>query len=265
MIEESKTFKFESGEKSDVGLVRAINEDRLLSNKESCVWLVADGMGGHAAGDFASQAIVSQMETLGVPVSFEDLKGRFIERLYRANQKILMHASELGRGTIGSTIVALLVHQDSFACIWSGDSRLYLLRNGTLRRISKDHTEVQALLDQKVITPEAAETWERRNVITNAIGVTEIPVFELREGEVADGDRFLMCSDGLTEYLTDPEIESLLMQSGVPLQDLCDYAVNTAVERGGKDNISVVITDCHKASASEFQVVGQFPEFGGFL
>ncbi len=143
MITENEFFRFETGQATDTGRVRHHNEDSLLTRPESGLWLVADGMGGHAAGDFASQTIAEEAGSVGMPSSAADLQARFMERLTRAHARILNHAAQLGAGTIGATVVALLIHDDAFACAWSGDSRIYLLRDGVLVQQTIDHTEVQ--------------------------------------------------------------------------------------------------------------------------
>lgn len=259
-------FDFETHHRTDVGCVRAVNEDSMLAMPGSGLWLVADGMGGHAAGDFASQTIVSELGTMGVPAGALDLKARFLERLGQANAKIFRHASDLGGGAIGSTIAALLIAQDHFACIWSGDSRVYRMRGGGLSQVTRDHTEVQALLDAGTISQEEADAWPRKNVITRAIGVTEAPECDMVEGALAHNDLFLICSDGLTEYFNDSELEGVLNigQSG-PLPDLCDRLVNTALERGGKDNVSVVIVRCTQNRLPNMDVAGMYPEYSGQL
>ena len=124
-------FAFRTGQATDVGRVRTVNEDSFPSRPEAGLWVVADGMGGHAAGDFASQTIVRELFSMGVPGSAEDMQARFMERLGRANELILDHAAELNQGTIGATVVALLVDGQDYACIWSGDSRIYRFRSGT--------------------------------------------------------------------------------------------------------------------------------------
>ena len=257
-------FRFDSATATDVGRVRSVNEDSHYASDEAGIWLVADGMGGHAAGDFASQTIAGQAATVGRAVSRQDLKQRFLQRLALANSAILAHSMTLGRGAIGSTLAALLVKDGAYVCVWSGDSRVYRLREGLLQRVSKDHTEVQSLLDAGAITPEEAANWPRKNVITRAIGVTEPPEYEIREGLVADGDLFLICSDGMTEYFEDPEIESVLNEGGA-LDVLARRFVQGAVDRGGKDNVSVVIMQAHRKEPPEQTVEDIFPEFGGLL
>ncbi|MEL6690159.1 MAG: protein phosphatase 2C domain-containing protein, partial [Pseudomonadota bacterium] len=212
-------FDFETCYRSDVGCVRKVNEDSVLGSPNAGLWLVADGMGGHAAGDFASQEIVRQMETVGVPAGALDLRARFMERLSNANAAILAHAAELGKGAIGSTIAALLIQQDHYACIWSGDSRVYRFRQGQLSRVTKDHTEVQMLIDSGQITEEQAFDWPQRNVITRAIGVTDVPECDMRDGGLVDGDLFLICSDGLTEYFNDAELEGVLSRAAPEAMD----------------------------------------------
>ena len=115
-----------------MGCIREVNEDSFLARPDFGLWVVADGMGGHAAGDYASQTIVKELNSIGVPGSGDDLQSRFMERLVHANDAIFQHAIELDRGTIGATVVALLVHGSDYACIWSGDSRIYRMRHGEL-------------------------------------------------------------------------------------------------------------------------------------
>ena len=235
-------FTFETGQGTDVGCLRQVNEDNFLSRPDYGLWVVADGMGGHAAGDFASLTIVKELNSIGVPASSEDLQARFMERLNRANELILEHASELNSGTIGATVVSLLVHGDDYACIWSGDSRLYLLRGGQLIQQSRDHTEVRALLDAGSITAEEAEYWPRKNVITRAIGVTPDVQCDFVTGQLELGDMFILCSDGLTEHMSDSEIADVLRHH--PPQVACDALIAETLLRGARDNVTVVAMRC---------------------
>lgn len=255
---------FETSTRTDVGRVRKLNEDSLLALPESGLWVVADGMGGHTAGDFASQTIVAQMKTIGLPTGAMDLRARFMDRLTKANASIHAHAAEIGQKTIGATVVGLLIQQDHFACIWSGDSRIYRMRGRKLTRVTRDHTEVQALLDAGSITAEQAEAWPRKNVITRAIGVTDLPECDMVEGKLADGDVFLLCSDGLTEYFDDSELADVLYEGvDFPLEGMCAHLVGTALARGGKDNVSVVMVRCQQLDLPGFAVDGDYPELRG--
>lgn len=235
-------FAFRTGQATDVGRVRTVNEDSFLSRPEAGLWVVADGMGGHAAGDFASQTIVRELFSMGVPGSAEDMQARFMERLGRANELILDHAAELNQGTIGATVVALLVDGQDYACIWSGDSRIYRLRDGYLEQQTRDHTEVQALLDAGSITPDEAAVWPRKNVITRAIGVADVPECDVMGDRLRVGDKFVLCSDGLTEHLTNDDIAAIV--GAHDPQNACDRMIELTLERGAKDNVTVIVMQC---------------------
>lgn len=235
-------FTFLTGQATDVGCVRTMNEDSFLSRPEAGLWVVTDGMGGHTAGDFASQTIVQELYTIGMPGSADDFQARFMERLGRANRTILQRATELDVDTIGATLVAFLVDGLDYACIWAGDSRIYRLRDGRLEQQTRDHTEVQALLEAGSITAEEAENWPRKNVITRAIGVSAIPECDVTGQRLQFGDKYLLCSDGLTEHLSDADIAHFL-QSYAP-QEACDQMIATTLERGAKDNVTIVVVEC---------------------
>ena len=235
-------FTYNIGAGSDTGIVRDENEDSYLSKPESGVWVVADGMGGHDAGDFASQAIVDHISLIGRPESAPDLQARFKERLTRAHNVIVEQSEELGGATIGATLAALLVYGDTFTCIWSGDSRIYLMRDGQLRQVTIDHTEVQELLSSGAITEEQAQHWPRKYVITRAIGVMSKPNTDETFGSLQAGDVFLLCSDGLTEHVEDHEMASILA-SHEP-QAACDAMIQTTLSRGAHDNVTVIVVRC---------------------
>ncbi|MEO0990232.1 MAG: protein phosphatase 2C domain-containing protein [Pseudomonadota bacterium] len=235
-------FSFEDGAATHTGCIRSHNEDRFLRKPRSGVWVVADGMGGHEAGDFASEAIVDSVTSIGLPSSAPDLQARFAERITRAHGVIRQRSEDLGGATVGATLVALLIFEDSFACIWSGDSRIYRLRDGELGQVTVDHTEAQELLDAGSITPEQAANWPRKNVITRAIGVSDSPKLAEKYGHLTEGDVFLLCSDGLTEHVEDAEIAEALASSGA--QAACDNLVALTLERGAKDNVTIVVIHC---------------------
>jgi protein phosphatase len=223
---------------SHPGRVRELNEDRYLVAPESGVFVVADGMGGHDAGEVASAAIVEHLKSIGVPSSAPDLRARFEDRIALANREI-RRLSLLRNGvTIGSTVAGLLAFERQYACVWAGDSRVYMVRNGSIIQVSRDHTEVQDLLDRGLLTREEAITWPRRNVITRAIGVLNEPPLEITQGQIQFDDRFLICSDGLTAHVTDEEIRDRL-QNDV-MEGACQALVDLALQRGGSDNVTVV-------------------------
>ncbi|MDG1281327.1 MAG: protein phosphatase 2C domain-containing protein [Pseudorhodobacter sp.] len=235
-------FRFDTGAATHEGRVRDHNEDSYLARPASGLWLVADGMGGHEAGDFASRTIADSAQWTGVPSSALDLKERFIDRLLIAHDDIRAQSRKLNGATVGATLVALLAFEKHFACIWSGDSRIYLLRDGKLQQMTIDHTEAQELLREGAITEEEAENWPRKNVITRAIGVSETPETDENYGILHVGDVFLLCSDGLTGHVTDEEIARHLVKSGS--QHVCDKLIELTLSRGAKDNVTVLVVRC---------------------
>ena len=147
-----RVFDVDSCGLSHAGRVRELNEDRYLVKSESGVFAVADGMGGHEAGDLASSSIVEHLKSIGVPSSAPDLRARFEDRVMIANREIREISSSRNGAVIGSTLAALLAFESQYACMWVGDSRIYRLRGGALSQLSRDHTEVQQLLDDGVLS-----------------------------------------------------------------------------------------------------------------
>ncbi|MDO5612956.1 MAG: protein phosphatase 2C domain-containing protein [Paracoccus sp. (in: a-proteobacteria)] len=236
-------FRYDTGTASDTGLVRAHNEDSLLSLPAAGVWMVADGMGGHDAGDVAAAIIAEEIESVGIAVSTQDQRARVAERLGRAHHRITAHSREMGLATVGATVAALLIFETGFACLWAGDSRIYLLRAGRLSRLTTDHSEVQELIDAGRLTAQQARTWPRRNVITRAIGIHDGPHLETVTGMVMPGDVFLLCTDGLTEHLPDPDLTALLAGQG-SAQAVADALIAETLQRGARDNVTTIVLRC---------------------
>jgi len=237
------TFRFETGSATHTGKVREVNEDGLFAEPEWGVWLVADGMGGHENGQLASATIVKEASTIGNAVSAPDLLARFRDRIFRANARLLDVADRQGPHVIiGSTVAAVLVYGGHYACVWSGDSRIYLMRDDRLRQVSRDHTEVQELVDSGTVSPAEARNWPRRNVITRAVGIFDDPQLDLVQGELKSGDTFVVCSDGLTGPVEDAEIHSSIASR--PPQAACDALIDMALERGASDNVTVIVVRC---------------------
>ncbi|GJD62369.1 PP2C family protein-serine/threonine phosphatase [Methylobacterium frigidaeris] len=229
--------RLDLGAASHVGHVRSLNEDRFLVAPESGLFAVADGMGGHAAGDVASSAVVHALATIAPARSAGDLLARMKASIATANAEIQTIAQ--ARGTVvGTTVAVLLIFAPHFACLWSGDSRIYRIRDGRIAQLSHDHTEIQSLLDRGVLTPEEASVWPGRNAVTRAIGVQERPEVELVHGMLEPGDLFVLCSDGLTQHVADREILDLCAGAGA--QAACDALVSLTLTRGARDNVTVV-------------------------
>ena len=230
---------YETAAATHVGRVRQRNEDAYLLRPEVGLWAVADGMGGHHSGDLASQTIIDSLNSIQPQGTAADLLAACETHVASANQRLKEIGKARGGVIVGATLAALLVFEDFYACLWSGDSRIYMVRDGTITQLSQDHTEAQELVAAGTITAQEAETWPRSNIVTRAIGVFEEPELEITSGPLLNGDTFLVCSDGLTRHVADVEI--LARVSSGSAQQACEKLVSLALERGGLDNVTVVV------------------------
>ncbi len=222
--------------KTDVGNKRSNNEDCYLASPELCLWIMADGVGGQDAGEVASQIVCSVIESeLRAGESLEDA-------IVMAHQAVKASPKEgVGRPGMASTVVALLVHGADYQVSWVGDSRAYLWSGGELKQLTHDQSLVQRLLDENVISEEEAQNHPRRNLVIQALGQENLETVEVEtmRGTFKEKDIIVMCSDGLTDYVTDDELKTYLEQT----QDekvLVDNLVAAALATEGKDNITVL-------------------------
>jgi serine/threonine protein phosphatase PrpC len=239
-------FRFETATATHTGRVREVNEDSIFASAKRGIWLVADGMGGHRDGGIASSMVTEAAATFAHE---GNRRLAFLEQMNHVNAKLLQRSNGSHDSVVGTTVNALIVEGTHFSCLWAGDSRCYLVRNGKLVQISQDHTEVQELVNSGVISKEEAKTWPRRNVITRAVGVHSRLDLDQVEGEVLAGDSFVLCSDGLTGHVSDAEILSHVIWSSP--QAACDKLLELALERGGKDNISIIILRAAKPDKTQ--------------
>ncbi len=230
---------YETGAVSHVGRIRSANEDNLVVRPEFGIWAVADGMGGHENGALASATVAAAIESIGKTQSAPDLLARLENGVLDANATLRRHIAEGNGAAMGSTLAVLLVHERHFACVWCGDSRIYLIRAGQILQISRDHTEVQELVERGVMTAAEARLSPRRHVITRAIGVHDVPELDLDSGEIEDGDVFILCSDGLTEHVAEAEILEAAEETGA--QQACNALLQLTLQRGARDNVTVII------------------------
>lgn len=224
--------------RSDVGRQREHNEDRYLAVPP--LFAVADGLGGHSAGEVAAEIVIGVLER----VSHEVLDGRRLaEALRSANREIRAAAGEgNGRDNMGTTCTALTILDDVAYVAHVGDSRAYVLRGDTLHRLTDDQTLVGDLVREGVLTEAQAEEDDRRHVLTQALGVAGDVDVQAFEVGVERGDRFLICSDGLSGQLSDNEIASTLIREGDPGVAV-DRLVDLANGAGGVDNVTVIVVD----------------------
>ena len=227
----------EAGAATHVGKVRRQNEDNYLVATRRGLWAVADGMGGHEAGEVASRIVIEELDAIAVSVTAAELLASCEQQIVNANSRLKKLADERG-AIIGTTVAVLLIFDGHYAGVWSGDSRIYRIRGHRIEQISVDHTEVQELVSAGRLTAQEARTWPRRNVITRAIGVSDDPELEIKGGMLEPGDVFVICSDGLTTHVEDEEI--LALASKHRPQRACDLLIALTLDRGAVDNVTVV-------------------------
>jgi PPM family protein phosphatase len=236
------------GAATDVGRMRTNNEDSYLSERP--VAAVADGMGGHNAGEVASAIAIEELTALrgkgpwpNDKAATDDLKRAIV----RANRRIReMAAGDRELNGMGTTLVAVLEDGDSIHLANVGDSRAYLLRQGELTQVTVDHTLVQELVDDGRLSPKDAERHPQRSMITRALGVDHQVEIDLFTYKLLPGDRLVLCSDGLSDVLNPPQIRNALLRVRHP-QKAAERLVGLAVEGGGPDNITVIVIDTEQA------------------
>jgi serine/threonine protein phosphatase PrpC len=234
-------MRFECASRTNVGLKRSINEDSILVETDRGLWAVADGMGGHEAGEIASTMVTDALRCLPDIADVDDLAGRAVEALREVNRQLIdLARSGDTKQTIGTTVVGLAVTDGSFRCFWLGDSRAYLLRDGELGRLTHDHSLVQNLVDAGMLSEDEAETHENANLITRAVGVAESCEVDIVSGEVRPGDQFVLASDGLTRLVRDQELAAELQRGST--EEVADRLIETVLARGAPDNVSLIIT-----------------------
>jgi serine/threonine protein phosphatase PrpC len=227
----------EFGHFSHVGLRREHNEDTYYGDAELGLWLVADGMGGHEFGEVAS-ALARDVVVREVRAG-QNLK----QAIKTADEEIIRHSRKRAEALpMGTTVAAARVQGDRFEIAWVGDSRAYLW-NGSLRQLSQDHSYVQELIDQGAITSEQARTHPHRNVVTQALGVTDPQSLKVEtiSGEFKPGMQLVLCSDGLTEEVEDGHIARIVSRTELSAQECVDQLVRAALDGGGSDNVTVLV------------------------
>lgn len=242
------TFPVEFAGFTDRGLTRDHNEDSIGFDRQRGIAVLADGMGGHLAGEVASKMAVDDvLEQLGLFLQ-QQVKNSLTaaqmlaDSIIASNRKIFAAAAgNSNQQGMGTTVVAAVV-QDS--CLYAGhvgDSRLYLQRDGQLRRITRDHSLMQDLIDKGFYSEEEARNACISHVVTRALGTAAEVEVDILQQDAQAGDLFLLCSDGLSDMLTDTKIEALLIQSSTSLTATARNLVQLANMQGGKDNISVIL------------------------
>jgi serine/threonine-protein phosphatase Stp1 len=222
--------------RSHVGCRRKLNEDAVLCLPGLDLWAVADGMGGHDAGEVASALIVDRLSRC-------EGTGDLMARVHAARQAVQSANDELiamaGDRTIGSTVVLLAADEHAFGCLWAGDSRAYQASDGVLIQLTRDHSLVQELIDAGELDPRDAAAHPNANVIRRAVGAAPKLDLDFVHGDLGGRETFLLASDGLTRLVSDDEFLSGMAEGD--LEAAADRFMDMALTRGAPDNVSLIL------------------------
>jgi serine/threonine protein phosphatase Stp1 len=228
-------FRIESWSRTHEGLVRTHNEDSYLARDGDGLWAVADGMGGHEGGEWASGRIVTELGRIRLDKGFEASCEAAKKAILAANRQILAEGKKRGK-RMGSTLVMLILEGSRYAILWAGDSRAYLMRGGKLVQLSRDHTQVQEMVSRGLMTAEQALGHPMGHILSRAVGVQKDIEVDRADGEVQSGDIFLLCSDGLHGVVDDEGIAAHFAREA-PERAL-DQLVELTLANGAPDNVT---------------------------
>lgn len=235
----SASLHWSSAARTHVGRVRKHNEDACLELNDLGLWVIADGMGGHTAGDFASQLIVSELQKIAPPASLGNFLDDVRAVLNTVNHVLTEEASRRQTQLIGSTVAVLLAYKTHCVSIWAGDSRIYLYRDGRLRQLTHDHSQVEELIARGLLHRKDAKNHPMSNAITRAIGVSSHLELDSEMIEVQPGDTFMLCSDGLYNEVSVKKIEKVLANENC--SDAAEQLLEAALQHGARDNVTLIV------------------------
>jgi protein phosphatase len=246
-----------SAARSHAGRVRELNEDACLELPGRGIWAVADGMGGHALGEFASRLAIRSLADLPPARDLEHSIALAQERLQLANRRLRHEAERRDMQLIGTTIVALLVSQRECACLWAGDSRMYLFRQGRLRQLTRDHSEAEAVRSRRPRKADDTLQLPPSNLITRALGAEDRIIIDCETLAIHDGDVFLLCSDGLSNEVAERAIAHALLPRNCA--QAAQVLLDLALGHGGRDNITAVVVRAEDPSSPDRTAVHAVP------
>lgn len=222
---------------TDVGVVREVNEDRYLASDELGLWLVADGMGGLARGDWAASTVTDVAAAMQRHETLRAMMEAAAAALHEANERIMIESAARS-AQMGTTAVMLVVRGRDFGVVWVGDSRCYLLRDRKLHRLTRDHSQVQEMVDRGLINEAAAAVHPMRNVLTRAVGVTGPLLMDSITDTLRPDDLLLLCSDGLYGVIGERELEATLTRE--PVDRAGEILIRRCHQLGAPDNITMI-------------------------
>ena len=227
---------------TDIGNKRLHNEDALFCSDAKSIWMVADGVGGHNAGDLASRSLAENIAKFKPSDNVDDSVDTLEFIIKNTNQQLVEKAAEIDDSTIiGSTVVLLVACKSEGAVLWAGDSRLYRIRDENIEQITQDHSLVNEMINKGDLDAEDIESYPDSNKITRAIGFKKNLLLDHRKLSILPGDRYILCSDGLTKYLDENEI--LSTSHGESVETSNHQLLQKALDAGGLDNITTITVE----------------------
>lgn len=222
---------------SHPGTVRTRNEDAFVERSDIGLWAVADGAGGHDSGDVASAAAVGALAAIPAGLSAAEVLAQVRLRLDAVHADLQRRAANSANGAIAATtVVVLMARGDHFACLWAGDSRAYLLRDGAMSQVTHDHSLVQEMVESGMLAPDEAEGHPQANIITRAVGSQDALELDKVTGRLQSGDMLLLCTDGLFKALPESEIAQMLVAGNGP-----EELLERAIKAGARDNVTALV------------------------
>lgn len=252
-LQSTSPFRWTSASRSHPGRVREVNEDACLDQPELGLWAVADGMGGHTLGDFASGLAVQGLMDLPAMENLEQRISAATQRLQEVNYRLRAEARRREVPLIGTTIAVLLAAGGLCSCLWAGDSRIYLYRAGRLRQLTRDHNHLEAARSRRISSSDDTLELPRANLVTRAIGAEDTLHIDRTTVELLDGDIFLLCTDGLSNEVSGLSLEQALLPGICSLA--CDALINIALETEARDNITALVARAEHLSSPDQTIV----------
>lgn len=231
-----------SAARTDRGKIREKNEDAFINYPDRKIWVVADGMGGHENGEIASRMVVEAIADLELSENFDD-RIKQVTGCLRYVNKLLTQEKTIVQGLppsiMGSTVVVLLIEDHRMACVWAGDSRCYLFRKGNIYQVTKDHAVWQEEMDKYQLSMQEAQKQKNSFALTRAIGAEKELSLEIVEMEIEVGDKFLLCSDGVYQYVTFDQLYQVFSKASPQLA--IEQLFQNVLETKAKDNLTAII------------------------
>jgi protein phosphatase len=247
------SFRWTSASRTHPGHVRDVNEDACLDQSAAGLWAVADGMGGHTLGEFASGLAMQGLKGLPDAEDLEQRVSAAIGRLREVNRRLRAEAQWREVPIIGTTIAALVSAGSHCSCLWAGDSRIYLFRAGNLIQLTRDHNHLEAACSRPIARSDDTLARPRKNWITRAIGAEDTLDIDRATVELRDGDIFLLCTDGLSNEVSDLSIEQALLPGNCSVA--CDALLDMALGSEARDNITAVVVRAEDLSSPDRTII----------